>query len=149
MSANHATSAYSALSVILQLECKIEKLLDVPPESFQPPPKVDSAVVQLKQKTELPIATSQLPDFRKFVHKCFQQRRKTLRNNLKGLLEVDQIESLGIDPQLRPEHLQLEQYITLFALYTVTEKLYDTTLDVTAVDTQITSEIQQHNGNAE
>lgn len=120
MSADPATSAYSALSVILQLECEVEKLFDVPPESFQPPPKVDSAVVQLKQKKNVPIEKGQLPAFRTFVHKCFQQRRKTLRNNLKGLLEVAQIESLGIDPQLRPEHLHLENYISLFELYSAT-----------------------------
>lgn len=120
MSAAAKTSAYSALSVILQLECEIEKLFDVPPESFQPPPKVDSAVVQLRPKSTLLLSNEledQLIAFRKFVHTCFQQRRKTLRNNLKGTLEVTAIEDSGINPQDRPEHLSLQDYVKLFKVY--------------------------------
>lgn len=117
LSAAPSTSAYSALSVIIQHECFVEKLFDVPPESFKPPPKVDSAVVQMKPKSELAMPESDLPAFREFVHKCFQQRRKTLRNNLKGILEVDVIESIGINPQDRPEHLHLDDYLALFKLF--------------------------------
>ena len=117
LSAEPSTSAYSALSVIIQHECYVEKLFDVPPESFRPPPKVDSAVVQMKPKAELAMPESDLPAFRDFVHKCFQQRRKTLRNNLKGMLEVEAIESLGINPQDRPEHLHLDDYLALFKLF--------------------------------
>lgn len=116
ISAAPATSAYSALSVILQLECHIEKLFDVPPESFQPAPKVHSAVVQLRPKTQISITHDQRPAFRHFVHQCFQQRRKTLKNNLKDLVTVAQIESLGINAQLRPEHLTLADYLLLFTL---------------------------------
>lgn len=117
MSAHPKTSAYSALSVILQLECDIEKLFDVPPSSFQPPPKVDSAVVQLRPKAHTALDADlkdHLPTFRKFVHTCFQQRRKTLRNNLKGTLELETIESIGINPQDRPQNLSVDNYVTLF-----------------------------------
>jgi len=118
MCAAPSTFPYSALSVILQLECDVENLFEVPPSSFQPPPKVDSAVVQLRPKSTIPLPLSQRAQFRTFVHSCFAQRRKTLRNNLKKLLESAAIEALGIDPQKRPEHLSLENYLSLFRCYT-------------------------------
>lgn len=116
MCAQPKTSAYSALSVILQLECDVELLFEVPPQSFKPPPKVDSAVVQLRPKEPVPLA-GKIHGFRTFVHTCFAHRRKTLRNNLKGTLDVSVIEEVGVNPQDRPEHLSLDDYIRLFEAY--------------------------------
>jgi len=120
LSASPSTSAYSALSVIIQFHCEVEKILDVPPESFNPPPKVASAVVKLIPK-DLNTAYPNLDwhnfdvlKFRSFVHKCYQQRRKTLKNNLKEIMDYDTIQSLNIDPKRRPETLSVAECVTLF-----------------------------------
>jgi len=113
-----ATSAYSALSVVMQLECHVERLFDVPSSAFEPAPKVESSVVQLTPNDRLANLPGEPKHFRQFVHHCFNQRRKTLRNNLKGRLDEAAIRSLDIDPQLRPEHLEAEQFLSLFTLWT-------------------------------
>ncbi len=104
---------YGRLSVMVQYRCEVEKLFTVPPGAFNPPPKVDSAIVRL-----IPYATPSHPAndeklFARLVSQAFSQRRKTLRNNMKGLLDAATIEALGIDPGCRPETLSLEQFVAL------------------------------------
>jgi len=104
---------YGRLSVMLQSQCRVEKILDVKPGSFSPPPKVDSAVVQLTPYT-LPVVD--IPDresFARIVKATFAQRRKTLRNNLKGLLNESEITAAGVDPSARAETLSLEDFSAL------------------------------------
>lgn len=104
---------YGRLSVMLQAQCTVEKILDVSPGSFSPPPKVDSAVVQLIPHT---VPVTDLPDheiFDRIVKASFSQRRKTLRNTLKGLLTEIQIAAAGIDPSARAETLSLENFSAL------------------------------------
>ncbi|RTK98570.1 MAG: 16S rRNA (adenine(1518)-N(6)/adenine(1519)-N(6))-dimethyltransferase, partial [Neisseriaceae bacterium] len=82
-----STPDYGRLTVMLQYRFVMDKVLDVPPEAFNPPPKVDSAVVRMiplpadQIKVKDPIKLEQV------VAQAFSQRRKTLRNNLRGLLE--------------------------------------------------------------
>jgi 16S rRNA (adenine1518-N6/adenine1519-N6)-dimethyltransferase len=109
MVAQHSTPDYGRLSVMLQTRFKMQKLFNVAPGAFRPPPKVDSAVVRL-----VPIA--QQPDWdeavlEKIVREAFSARRKTLRNALP--LDARDYEELGIDPKLRPENLSPPDYVRI------------------------------------
>ncbi|MFW2437864.1 MAG: 16S rRNA (adenine(1518)-N(6)/adenine(1519)-N(6))-dimethyltransferase RsmA [Arenicellales bacterium] len=104
---------YGRLSVMLQAKCVVEKVLDVSPGAFTPPPKVDSAVVRLIPHKE-PIADIPNPEnFARLVKAAFTQRRKTLRNNLKGIMTGDEIIEAGVDPSVRAETLSLDNFATL------------------------------------
>ncbi len=105
---------YGRLSVMVQHYCAVESVLDIGPECFNPVPKVDSALVRLT-----PHATPSTvePDaLATVVRKAFSQRRKTLRNTLKGLIDEDGIRACGIDPRVRPEQVALEGYRRLAEL---------------------------------
>ena len=113
MVAEPSTPDYGRLSVMLQYRFVMDKVLDVPPEAFNPPPKVDSAVVRM---IPLPASMIKVKDparLEQVVAQAFSQRRKTLRNNLRGLLEPADFEALGIDAGLRPENLTVQQFCAL------------------------------------
>ena len=101
------------LTIMVQYRCKVEKLFIVPPEAFDPQPKVESAIVRLTPYTELPFVAKDEKQMASLVTQAFSQRRKTLRNCLKTLLDTEQIESLGIDPKRRPETLSVEEFVNL------------------------------------
>jgi 16S rRNA (adenine1518-N6/adenine1519-N6)-dimethyltransferase len=102
--------AYGRLSIMLQYFCAAEYLFTVKPEAFRPAPKVDSAIVRLIPHAKPPVDIIDFDAFSKLVNFSFTQRRKTLRNILKGKLEIPQIEALGIDPTIRPERLSLQDF---------------------------------------
>ena len=104
---------YGRLSVMVQFHCKVDKLFTVPPGAFTPPPKVDSAIVRLVPYDQPPVDVNDIDTLRKVVMQAFAQRRKTLRNNLKGLLDADIIQGCGIDPGRRAETLSLEEFAAL------------------------------------
>lgn len=104
---------YGRLSVMIQSRLRVEKLFDVRPGAFTPPPKVDSSVVRLVPHAVPPIQVRDADAFAQVVKAAFAQRRKTLRNNLKGMLEGETLEALGIDPQRRAETLTLAEFGTL------------------------------------
>lgn len=104
---------YGRLSVMLQYRCRAEALFRVAPGAFSPPPKVDSAVVRLTPYESPPHRADDEALFARLVNQAFSQRRKTLRNVLKGLLSTAQIEAVGIDPGLRPETLSVAQFVAL------------------------------------
>jgi 16S rRNA (adenine1518-N6/adenine1519-N6)-dimethyltransferase len=109
---------YGRLSIMVQYYCEVEKLFGVPPEAFTPPPKVHSAIVRLTPYDTPPLPARDEKTLSQLVTRAFQQRRKTLRNNLKKVLDAELIASLGIDPGRRPETLSLEEYVRLAdALY--------------------------------
>lgn len=109
---------YGRLGIMVQYHCEVEKLFSVPPEAFTPPPKVHSAIVRLTPYESPPVPAKDEKLLSQLVTRAFQQRRKTLRNNLKKIIGSDTIESLGIDPGRRPETLTLEEYVRLAdALY--------------------------------
>ncbi len=110
MVAEPSTAAYGRLSVMLQYRFHMEKLLDVPPESFRPSPKVDSAIVRLipLPPNEVRVGNEKL--FAKIVASAFGQRRKTLRNTLRSYLNEADFEKLGIDAQLRAENLGVAEF---------------------------------------
>lgn len=95
---------YGRLTVTLAARAHCQNLFAVGPESFNPPPKVQSAIVRVTPRA----ATFPLPDlaaFDRLVSVAFAQRRKTLSNALKTLLNADAIREAGIDPQARAETL--------------------------------------------
>ena len=105
---------YGRLSVMMQLYFRIRPLFTVAPHCFKPAPKVESAVVRLTPHTGLPIDPDQHDAFSSLVKQAFSQRRKTLRNTLKGLCDATCIQAAGIDPGKRPQELGVDDYIKLF-----------------------------------
>ena len=104
---------YGRLSVMIQWRLRVEKLFDVRPGAFTPPPKVDSSVVRLVPHATPLIQVRDADVFAHLVRAAFAQRRKTLRNNLKGLMTGDRLAALGIDPQRRAETLTLAEFAAL------------------------------------
>lgn len=113
LAAKPGTSDWGRLSIMAQYLCHVEALFLVPPEAFDPMPKVDSAIVRLTPYQELPLIAKSAECLDNLVRTAFAQRRKTLRNNLKGLLDIADIEALEIDPGRRPETLNLQEVIAL------------------------------------
>jgi 16S rRNA (adenine1518-N6/adenine1519-N6)-dimethyltransferase len=101
MAARPGDSAYGRLTVMLSPWVEVERLFDVGPGAFQPPPRVWSAVARLTVRAEAAFPLS--PAFPVVVAAAFAHRRKTLRNALRGLATPEQIESCGVDPSTRPE----------------------------------------------
>jgi 16S rRNA (adenine1518-N6/adenine1519-N6)-dimethyltransferase len=113
MAAQPGSKTYGRLTVILQYHCEVEYLFDVPPEAFDPQPKVDSAVVRLSPHKDSPFAKVAVGDLERLVASAFSMRRKTLNNNLKGVIPANQLEILGIDGSKRPEQISVSEYVQL------------------------------------
>ena len=112
MAAGPGGKDYGRLSVMLQARCTVIPLFAIGPGAFRPPPKVDSAIVRLVPLAQPPDIADQAV-FARLVAAAFAQRRKTLRNGLKGLLSAEAIASLGIDPGARAEQLALDDFVRL------------------------------------
>ena len=111
MVAEPGSKAYGRLSVMLQWRYHMELLFVVPPQAFDPPPQVDSAIVRMIPLAQpLPCDAGKLEQV---VQKAFSQRRKVIRNCLAGMFEESDLIEAGIDPQLRPEAIALECYVAL------------------------------------
>ena len=111
MVAEPGSKTFGRLSVMLQWRYHMDLLFVVPPTAFDPPPQVDSAIVRM-----IPKAAPLACDVRKLettVTKAFSQRRKVIRNCVMGMFTEAQLIEAGIDPQLRPEAVGLEQYVAL------------------------------------
>ncbi len=113
LAATPGSKQWGRLGILAQYHCDVEALFDVPPEAFRPPPKVQSAVVRLAPYSASPWPDCNEPELRRVVRAAFAQRRKTLRNNLKGLIDSSRLEALGIDPGARAETLALTQFIEI------------------------------------
>ena len=107
------TSDFGRLSVMLQYRFFMDWLLDVPPESFDPAPKVDSAVVRLIPRPPEELTVRDEGIFAALVSAAFGQRRKMLRNNLKSLIGDTSFEQLGIAPTARAEELSVDDYVRM------------------------------------
>jgi 16S rRNA (adenine1518-N6/adenine1519-N6)-dimethyltransferase len=103
---------YGALSVGVQAVCRVEKLFEVAPGAFKPPPKVRSAVVRLTPLGAPLITAEEVGPFRVFVTACFSKRRKQLKNAVPGL-NAAAIRALGFDPEVRAERLAPEAFVRL------------------------------------
>ena len=106
-------SSYGRLSVMLQCRCLCQYLFDVAPTCFRPPPKVDSAVIRLLPLERPKYAIGDAASFARIVQTAFSQRRKTISNSLKSLLDRETIIACGIDPGLRAENLEIADFAKL------------------------------------
>lgn len=110
--ASHGSKTYGILSVLAQAFYDAEYLFTVPPTVFIPPPKVDSGVLRLKRKENYQNIGCDEKQLFKVVKMAFQQRRKTLRNSLKGMMLSDSFRESEILNK-RPEQLSIQDFITL------------------------------------
>ena len=106
-------SEFGRLSVMLQYRFWLEWLLDVPPTSFDPPPKVDSAVVRLIPRDPAELTAIDEAELSRVVTAAFAQRRKMLRNNLKGMFDDAELAALGVAPTLRAEDVPVADYVRM------------------------------------
>jgi 16S rRNA (adenine1518-N6/adenine1519-N6)-dimethyltransferase len=114
MAAAPGSADYGRLTVMLAPHLHIERLFDVGPGAFHPPPRVWSAVARL---TVLPQPRFAIPPlYGELVAAAFAQRRKTLRNSLRALLTPEDFHAAGIDPGARPETLEPAQFAALAML---------------------------------
>lgn len=113
MVAPPSTPAYGRLSVMLQYQFAMESVLDVPPEAFSPPPRVDSAVVRMKPWHQRPFIANDEALLSKIVLSAFAMRRKTLHNTLKDYLGRPDFEKLGLDGGMRAENLSVEDFVRI------------------------------------
>lgn len=116
LTAKAGSSHAGALSVRVQYLAECEFICDVPAKAFQPPPKVDSAVVRLRPRPYEFTATDPRR-LEQLVKLGFSSRRKMLRNNLQSLIDRDPLiqllEEQGINPQVRAEDLSVKQWVEL------------------------------------
>ena len=110
--ASHGSKTYGRISVMMQAFFKVESMFTVPKESFDPQPKIESAILYLKTRTK-PL-TENIKLLEKIVKISFSQRRKTLKNCLKSILSQEQTK---IDLSQRAEMLSVENFITLMKDY--------------------------------
>jgi 16S rRNA (adenine1518-N6/adenine1519-N6)-dimethyltransferase len=111
MVAEPGSKVYGRLSVMLQWRYQMSLLFIVPPEAFDPPPQVESAIVRMVPRVQvLPCDAAQLE---LVVTQAFSQRRKVLRNCLAPLFSENELIDAGVDPSLRAEMIGLEQFVGL------------------------------------
>ena len=114
MSAVPGTKRYGRLSVAVQYRCRVEKLFDVSPEAFVPPPKVRSSVLRLvPHMPSRPGLAADVARFQTLVRTAFSHRRKTLRKALDGMVRRTDFDTAGIDPRQRPEQLEVADFVRL------------------------------------
>jgi 16S rRNA (adenine1518-N6/adenine1519-N6)-dimethyltransferase len=108
IAAKHGSKDYGVTSVLTQAYYDCRYLFDVPPESFDPPPKVMSGIIQLTRKKERTLICDEVL-FKKIVKAAFNQRRKTMRNSLKEFTGGKEIASNEVF-NLRPEQISVQQF---------------------------------------
>ncbi|MFW5443815.1 MAG: 16S rRNA (adenine(1518)-N(6)/adenine(1519)-N(6))-dimethyltransferase RsmA [Methylococcaceae bacterium] len=116
--AEPGSKKYGRLSVMIQYYCETESIFDVPPESFNPIPKVMSSIVKLTPHEKPPVEIQTIKKLNTVVTTAFSQRRKTIRNSLKKIITEEQITALDIDPTLRAESISLAEFALLSHLIT-------------------------------
>lgn len=114
--AKPSSRAFGALSVRVQYLAECEFIVDVPAKDFEPPPKVDSAVVRLRPR-QVEVPAQEPKRLENLVKLGFASKRKMLRNNLQSVVERDRLthflEQLNINPQVRAEDLSVKQWVDL------------------------------------
>jgi 16S rRNA (adenine1518-N6/adenine1519-N6)-dimethyltransferase len=112
------TRTYGVLSVLIRHQARVERVLEIPPGAFRPPPQVRSTLVRLLPHAPDP-PVGRLAALEALVNAVFQQRRKTLSNALsrhagaRGLSSGSVLARAGIDPQRRPESLDVPEFVRL------------------------------------
>ena len=111
MVADAGTSDYGRMSVMLQVRYEMEMLFEVPATAFEPAPKVTSALVRMRPRPPAAAGITDFARFEKLVAQAFSQRRKMLRNSLKGYSAA--LEAIGIAPTSRAEDVPVNAYVAL------------------------------------
>ncbi len=104
---------YGRLSVMMQYRFEAEPVLEVGPQAFRPAPKVDSSVVRLVPRATATLGARDIGVLSRVVQAAFGQRRKMLRNTLRGWFDAERLEELGIDPKARAEDLRVADFVRL------------------------------------
>ncbi len=112
LAASPGTKAYGRLSVMTQAQCQVDSLFLVPPNAFNPAPKVDSAIVRLTPH-EIKHPKTLLQTLEELLTQAFSARRKTLANTLRPLLTQEELQTLGVDPKGRAETISVEFYLKI------------------------------------
>ena len=113
LEAEPGSKVYGRLSVMVQSQCSVEKMMRIEPAAFSPEPGVSSAIVRLIPRKDREINRDKLQVFSSIVRESFNHRRKTLHNGLKHLVSDDIIRKAGIDPGIRAEQISVAQFINL------------------------------------
>jgi len=113
LAAGPGTGQYGRLSVMIQYRCEVTPLFHICADAFRPPPRVESAFVSLRPYHTLPVTVQDETVLAAVVQQAFSQRRKTLRNVLREMIDADSMQALGIDPALRAEMLGIREFAAL------------------------------------
>jgi len=113
IAARPGSKVYGRLSVMIQVYCRAEPLFHVGPGAFTPVPKVDSTFLRLTPHRPLPSPVRDPACLARLVARAFGQRRKTLHNSLRGLVDTRLLEAQGLDPGQRAEALSVEAFVRL------------------------------------
>ena len=113
LAAEPGTEHYGRLSVMTQYHCEVQLLFNVSPNAFFPPPQVQSSIVRLVPYQELPYQANDYATFESVVKHAFGQRRKTLRNSLKTLIDADVWSHISVPSDQRPEQLSVKEFIEI------------------------------------
>jgi len=104
---------YGRLSIMVQYQCQAEMLFIVPPEAFEPIPKVDSAIIYLRPLRDFVGGEVCIDSLGKLVTQAFSQRRKTIANTLKKMVTKEMLLAEGIQLEQRPETVSVSQFVAL------------------------------------
>jgi 16S rRNA (adenine1518-N6/adenine1519-N6)-dimethyltransferase len=119
LTATVGTTDYSRLSVMSQYFCDNDYLFTVPAEAFDPPPKVESAVVRLTPRIQTPLSEKQFDWFSRVVKEAFNYRRKKLGNCLQRFIKPQGLAALDINPNARPQEISVSEFIRISAAISV------------------------------
>ncbi|MDH5591860.1 MAG: 16S rRNA (adenine(1518)-N(6)/adenine(1519)-N(6))-dimethyltransferase RsmA, partial [Gammaproteobacteria bacterium] len=111
--AQPGSKTYGRLSIMVQYQCDATQLFIVPPEAFDPIPKVESAIIYLRPRAEFVGGDVPIEALNTIVSKAFSQRRKTIANTLKNMISQTVLQTENIDLQQRPETISIEQYVAI------------------------------------
>jgi 16S rRNA (adenine1518-N6/adenine1519-N6)-dimethyltransferase len=113
MCASPGGKSYGRLTIMLGCKMEVVSLFDVPPTAFSPPPKVMSSVIRMRPIPEPGIEVIDTDLLATIVRSAFSRRRKTLRNALQGVVEVEDLTAVNIDPGNRPEQVPIADWVSL------------------------------------
>ena len=113
VSAAPSTKMYGRLSSIMQYFFRVELLFDIPAEAFIPEPKVISSFVKLTRKASSELNALNEENYEKIVKIAFQYKRKTIKNNFKGVLDESDFLKLNIDSNIRAETLSVDHFVNI------------------------------------
>ncbi len=122
ITAGPGSKDYAPLGILLQIHFETKILFAVHPGSFIPPPQVESSVIALTKRPRPLAEIDDEPGFRKFLHACFAQRRKTISNNLLAAgythpAIAAALSSLSLDPRIRAEQIEITKWTELYAAF--------------------------------